>query len=63
MKDISDILGMELDDAKTLLETEGLVYSIIETKSTKPTNEKGIFRVIKVSIIENYEIKVVVCKI
>lgn len=63
MEHISDLLGMELDGAKALLETEGLAFRIVETKPTKKNDDKGTFRVIRVSLDNNQEMKLVVCKI
>lgn len=58
-----DILGMKLDEAKALLETEGQTFRIIETKPTKPIDDSGTLRIIKVSMVNDKEVSIVVCKI
>lgn len=49
MENIPDVLGMEFDMAKALLEAEGLDYIVVETKPSKREEVDGILRVIKVS--------------
>ena len=48
MTDFPDILGMELHDAKALLEAEGLDFIVVETKPSKKELTEGILRVINV---------------
>ena len=50
MNGFPDILGMELDNAKALLEAEGLDFIIVETKPTKKELTEGVLRVIKTQL-------------
>ena len=45
---IPDVLGMELNGAKTILEAEGVDFTVVETKPTKLEPVDGILRVIRV---------------
>lgn len=71
MNEFPDVLGMELDDATALLESEGLAFIIMETKPTKKELTEGVLRVIKMqpSIIKsegvkpNQSVVLTVCKI
>lgn len=77
LKDIPDILGMKLVDAEALLEKEGLIFSVIETKPPRPPRviyASSTLRVIKVNEIrhdninskcskESKEVLVTVCNI
>lgn len=49
MNEFPDVLGMELHDATTLLEAEGLAFIIVETKPVKKELTEGILRVIRVT--------------
>ncbi len=49
MSDFPDLLGMELESGKALLEAEGLDFIVLETKPTKKQLESGTFRIIKMS--------------
>lgn len=69
MRKIPDILGMTLDEAMALPETEGLAFHIQETMPVKRVGKKeikdteqGILRIIRVLPGEN-EIELMVCRI
>lgn len=65
MKNFPDILGLELDLGKALLESEGLAFHIVETKPARPPRDvysHSKMRIIKVE--QQADIVVVtVCKI
>ncbi len=75
MNCIPDILGMELEAAKTLLHIEGLVFHVLETKPYRPPREvyeTSQLRVIKVEDLrqnneesndQSSDILITVCKI
>ena len=62
MSYLPDVLGMELHDAKTLLEAEGLAFIIAETKPPRKELAVGTLRVIK-SAIQMQTIVLTVCRI
>lgn len=47
MNDFPDVIGMELHDAKALLEAEGLAFIIEETKPPRKELTEGVLRVIR----------------
>lgn len=56
MRDVPDILGMELNAATALLESEGLAFIVQETKPPRGENGNGRLRVIRAkTIIRNQE--------
>jgi len=60
--DFPDVLGMELHDARALLEAEGLAFIITETKPSKKEVTEGVLRVIKVQSKEESFV-LTVCRI
>jgi len=71
LNEFPDVLGMELHDAKALLEAEGLDFIIVETKPVKKELTEGLFRVIRVrqqntkaeEIKSKQSIELTVCRI
>ena len=61
MSDFPDVLGMELHDASALLEAEGLVFMVSETKPVKRELTEGTLRVIKV--VKTDVLELTVCRI
>lgn len=62
MRYLPDVLGMELHDAKALLEAEGLAFDIAETKPPRKELADGTLRVIK-SKLQTQTIGLTVCRI
>jgi hypothetical protein len=62
LNDFPDVLGMELHDAKALLEAEGLAFIIAETKPPKKELTEGVLRVIRIKQ-ENQKLVLTVCRI
>ena len=62
MSYLPDVLGMELHDAKALLEAEGLAFIVAETKPPRKELASGTLRVIK-STIQTQTIVLTVCRI
>ena len=62
MSYLPDVLGMELHDAKALLEAEGLAFIIAETKPPRKELAVGTLRVIK-HTIQTKTIVLTVCRI
>ncbi|MEG1583881.1 MAG: hypothetical protein RR131_02250 [Anaerovorax sp.] len=65
MSNFPDVLGMELDVAKTLLEAGGFAFRVVETKPDRPPRTEydcSKMRIIKVKEQEDIAI-VTVCKI
>lgn len=62
MTDFPDILGMELHDAKALLEAEGLDFIMIETKPEKRGIAEGVLRIIRVQPQDDHLV-LTVCRI
>jgi len=60
--EIPDVLGIELEKAKTLLNSEGLDFIVKETKPTRREPIEGTLRVIKI-ITNSEELVLTVCKI
>ena len=63
MNEFPDVLGMELHDAKALLEAEGLGFRIIETKPAKRELTEGVLRVIKAVQPQDQDLVLTVCRI
>lgn len=63
MTEFPDVLGMELHDAKALLEAEGLAFRVIETKPSKRELTEGVLRVIKAVQPQDQNFVLTVCRI
>lgn len=63
MTEFPDVLGMELHDAKALLEAEGLAFHVIETKPSKRELTEGVLRVIKAVPSQTQNFVLTVCRI
>ncbi len=50
MIEFPDVLGMELDEATALLESEGLTFVVTETEPNRNPLQSGTLRVIKVQL-------------
>jgi len=63
LTEFPDVLGMELHDAKALLEAEGLAFHIVETKPAKRELTEGVLRVIKAVRPQDQNFVLTVCRI
>lgn len=59
---MSDFIGMELEEAKFLLQERGIMIEVIETAPYPKDSSTGIYRVIKQEVLEDAH-RFIVCKV